>query len=760
MHIEFRGREYVIEDRLPNGDLRIKDVAFNESDSVPENTLLDALFASELEFLGDSRTTQVQRKLFKSFVDDLNMLDDDDLRKIETKRRYSYVMAIDDLGAHNFTKANVKPLIEQVHAEIRDRKRMPHWKTVCYRWYAPWVVSGRDLRALTPHYDRQGNTAPKFSNGRKRKGETFSEDEKLRAKEVKEIVRTVIDEVYMNEQRLSVADVHEALDIRIADENRFRDADDQLPIPHESSVYDIVSGMPEYEKDAARYGKKYADKKHKSNKQGPVYTRPLQRVEFDDTTLDLFVVDEETRMPLGRPTLTFGIDCYSRMPTGFNFGFDGPGYLAVMQCLIHSVTRKTYLKTEFPMVENDWPVYGIAEEAGVDNGPPYVSKDLVDAGAQLGTVIDYCRVENPDDKPFIERYFGRKNRQLLHRQPGTSFSNIFEKGDYDPEKNAVISFDALMRMVHVWLVDVYARSPHRGLKGIPIKVWEESVKCYPPNLPRRVGDLRILLGHVEERTIGPSGVELFTLHYNCVELASLRGKRVKVKYNPTDISVVYVHDPRRDRFIHAPALNQSYTKGLSLWQHDVIKAYVRKKMKEAVDADALRRAKKRIQQIVDEEWVKSGKGSTKAKMSRWKGIRQPNYGANSGMRNVSGEMLLEETPAEKTPLMLSPQATSSQGISDLGEDFGPYESEDLQADGDSETDSESGNGDTAANKPGSVNGHGKEPEKSMGAGKSSASQERDTDHTNDADTTEADDDDLDMTGFSGGLDLPMGRIGK
>jgi len=751
MHVEFRGREYVVEERLPNDDLRLRDLALNESKPVPESELINALFEGDFEFLGDSSVTLAQRKIFRAFVDDFNMLEDDDKRKIEAKRRYAYVKALDEIATLGFSREKVEPLVKRVHQEIEDPKRKPHWKTVCYGWHVQWLVSGKDLRALIPHYEECGNTEPRFCATRKREGEEFSEDERQRAKEVKKIVNDVIQEHYLNPQCLTPADVHEKLDLRIADENRFRYPDDQLPIPHRSSVYEIISKLDEYEVDAARYGTAYADRMHKSNKQVAHLTRPLQKVEIDDTKLDLFVVDPETRLPVGRPTITYAIDGYSRMPLGLHVGFDGPGYLAVMQCLLHAITPKSYLRDHFPDVENDWPAYGIPEELVVDNGPAYISEDLSDACLQIGTVLTQCRVKHPEDKPMVERSFKRYNQQLLHKQPGTTFSNIVDKGEYDPEKNAIISFDALMEIIHLWLVDVYARSLHRGHDGIPVAVWEEGVKHYPPALPRRREEIRILLGHVERRVVGPSGIELFTLHYNCTELASLRGESVKVKYDPKDISLIYVYNPKSDRYITTPALDQKYAKGLSLWQHDVIKAYVRNVMREQLNPDALRRAKKKIQEIVDEEWLKSGASGTRIRMARWRGIRQPDY--NATLERPAGHDTQRQLPPMMNPPMLRPGATTNEGISDLPHALGRQ-----QDDGQPEQ-----NGQPsfitmkvgAAN--GSKNGHRKPSAKPPGEKEAEMAQDAVTDDASDeaGASSSQDFDELEVPGFSGSYDLPM-----
>jgi putative transposase len=669
MHIELRGRECVIGDRLPNGDYRITDLAFDEKRAVPGAELFDAFFGGSLIFLGEADSTRARRRLAEGFVDDLAMLGDDDARKREAERRFAYVNALEDSGLVVFSKRTVKPVIERVHAEIGDRKKPPFWKTLCYRWRADWIRSGKDLRAFVPHYERRGNTSPRFSNGRKEKGEGFTDEEKERAREVEKIVEEIIDEVYMSMQQNEVSDVWNALDIRIAEENQFRDADDLLPVPSRNSLHDIINAMDPYEKDKARYGEEFADRKYRSNKQGALVTRPLQRVEIDDTKLDLFVVDPDTRMPVGRPTLTFAIDCATRMPLGFYLSFDGAGYLAVMQCLIHAISRKSYVREWYPRVQHDWPCYGLPEEIVVDNGSGYISKDLEDACKQLGVTLVHCPPRTPNAKPRVERYFRRKNQGLLHKQPGTTFSDIFQRKDYDPAKNAVISFDALLEMVHIYLIDIYARDAHRGLQGVPVVAWEIGVEKHPPQLPRRQDDLRVLLARIAERQITASGIQFENLFYNCEELAALHRKGIKsvsIKYDPTDLGAIYVFDPRRDRYITVPALEQKYAKGLSLWQHQVIKRYIRKMMKVEVDTDSLRKARKTVQKVVDEERFKTGRSGTKVKVSRFIGVRQPNY--NAAAEVAPGHDVAGRTLPEGDSVPMLPEAEHEGGVSDFGRD--------------------------------------------------------------------------------------------
>jgi putative transposase len=670
MHIEFRGREYVIEQRLPNGDIKLRDIAFDESEPKTHKELLDALFDGQLEFLGHGRTiSSIQRKRVKSFVDDITMLENTDPRKIEFKRRLPYIKQILAANLSTFNAATLEPIIGRVHKEIKDIKGKPFWKTVYYHWFVPFIISGGDVRSFVPLYKRRGNRKRKFTGSQKRKGQKFTETERRKAEEVAAVVSEVIDEEFMNEQRLSVAEVYDRVDQRIADINKFRDANDQLPIPHQDSIYDIISKMDEYEKDKARYGKLYAEQKHEQRKPGPRTTRPLERVEIDHTKLDLFIIDTETKLPVGRPTITVIIDKYSRMILGFHVSFDPPGYLSVMLCLLHAIMPKKYVETDFPSVENNWSTYGIPEQIIVDNAPEFYSEDFEDACLQLGILITYSPVKHPWYKASIERFFGTQNQRLLHNQPGTTFSNIIAKGDYDPKKNALISFEAFMEMLHIWIIDVYAQDFHRGLGDIPACVWEKGINEFPPTLPRCKHDLRVLVGQVEHRKISSSGIKLFNLTYNDDRLASLRrelkGKKAKLKLNPDDLSIIYVNNPKDDSYIPVLAEDQEYTKGLSLWQHEVIQNYVRKSIRSRINRDSLRRAKKKIQAIVNREWVQVNKSITKVKMARWKRRHQGAILQMSGKPEESSTATNQSEPREKMILMKA-APSPIKGISAVG----------------------------------------------------------------------------------------------
>ena len=663
-----QGREFTIEGPLPENRLRVKDTVTGVSYDETRADLLDALFAGKIELLGEEDERRVLLEILaRTKVSDLTLLDETDPLKIEAIRRHHYVSEVLSARLRVRTRESLYPIIEQVAREIVDAEP-PAWSTL-RRWCDAYERAGRDVRALVPAIKSRGNRQPKYAG---RRQASFTDDDRRKAEQVEQIVGEVIRVKYLTLERPTVASVHAAVSARIAAINQYRAEIDQLPIPHPSSIYTAVDRLDPYEVAVGRHGKRYAEEKFRVQKQGPRPGRPLERVECDDTKLDLLALDPATRLPLGRPWITTIIDVFTKMITGVYVGFHPPSYLTIMRCLLHAVRTKSYLKTSYPRIVHDWPAYGVPELLVADNATQFRSQDFELACLQIGTRVEHAPVRKPWYKASMERWFQTQNTRLLHELPGTTFSNVIDRGEYDPQKHAAISIDALMEMAHLWIVDIYHQTIHRGIRDIPHHRWVESVKEWPPNLPPSSRDLNVLLGSTAERTITPAGIEFLTLRYNCEELALLRRNPEKVekfllRYDPQDLSAIYVHDPFNERDITVPALDQEYTKGLSEWQHDVIRRYARRELRERVDIEALALAKEKIQRIVERERFQTGKVKSKQKIARFLDLGQKvHHGASEGKKEVTGR----PAPAGVKPALSTGEAEkngekSPSGLPDL-----------------------------------------------------------------------------------------------
>ena len=165
---------------------------------------------------------------------------------------------------------------------------------------------------------------------------------------------------------------------------------------------------------------------------------PLDIVQLDHTRADIFVVDEETRQPIGRPWLTMAIDVYSRMVTGFYLSMDAPSCLSTSLCLLHAAFDKSAWLRDRDIHE-DWPVAGLPRSIHVDNGADFRSRAFRRGCADAGIKIKWRPPGEPHFGGHIERLIGRQMGSL-HLLPGTTFSNVDERGDYDSKRHSATNF--------------------------------------------------------------------------------------------------------------------------------------------------------------------------------------------------------------------------------------------------------------------------------------------------------------------------------
>lgn len=645
-------REYVVEQELSDQSIQLRDVATNTYVKRSVSSLIELYSNGGLRLLHDAQTdSYISRKMGLMQEAELALLPED--VKAQLERRYAYVSGVIKKGVFSCTVKAFTPLVSEISRVIADLA--PPSPIQVYRWYSDYKKSGESIRALIPMVSRRGNRQPRL------------------AQEEASIIASVINERYLTSQRLSINAVYEAVVAEMGRQNRLRNGCDIMHIPSYETVYSYIKKLDPYDVMKARYGKLAADCHYRPMQKGPEPNYPLERVEIDHTKLDLFVVDAERKMPIGRPWLTSAIDVYSKCILGIYISFNPPSYLCVMQCLLNAIKPKGYVAEEFDGITNTWDTYGLMDTAVVDNGKEFWSKHFEDACLQLGIAIQYAPVKLAWYKGTVERHFRTLNTGLLHDQSGTTFSNILERGDYDPKKNAIISFSRLRWAVHKWIIDVYHRDKHRGINNIPALVWEKGIEVYPPALPGSVSNLQVLLGMTAERTITKSGIELEGLLYNDESLKKFRREaredgKVQIKYDPEDMALIYVGDSVKKAFFPVRAVDQNYTQGLSLWQHDVIKRFARQYIKENYDIVDLCIAKAQIQERVEAEWGKTRKSESRVKMAKWLGSKLEGVGKIEREAKQSTDILDSQGKSPDKEQLVLPETTAhhASGISAIG----------------------------------------------------------------------------------------------
>src|SRR6266567_4939828 len=653
-------KPYEVTRVLPGGKAIIEHHYKSEMRTVTISELVTAVYSGDLMFFAEGRQAKVNQGTERSIESKYLSLDECLPHLVEiVKFRHRVIEPL--LKMKRRKRTDIENRVEEIRKELEEALKKESGsseeKTLLtsvsvssiYRWIAYWFQGGEDLRALIPETE---------NNGGKRKARLDPE--------VLKIVDQVIDKMYFKREVVTIDDVFNEVCTTIEDENKKRPDDEKMKSPSRSSVVRRIEALDLAHKFAAKHGKRAAGLKFKQYGQMEYPEWPLMRVEMDHTRSDLIVIDDKDDLPLGRLTLTYCFDTTTKYPLGYYMGFEPYSYYAVMECLYHAIRPKEKVK-ELYGTEHDWIAHGVPYTLVVDNGRDFVGKDLQDACFLLGIILERNPVRSPYLKAGVERLNRTSNTMFFHTFPGTTFSNIQKRGDYDSMKEACIYLSDIDKLMHLFIVDKYAERFHRGLGGIPARRWELAVEAgFEPRVPESAAQLDVLLSRTGYRDIWHYGVDFESIRYNAPNSGDLtllrtrlKGDPAKIKYHPGDLSRINVFDPFENRYIELKATGpyQEYTQDLSLWKHKVIRDAILAE-KRSVDPVALGRTKRKMQEIVDAGRNRR-RASTRSRGGRWDTSGKPTREINNGKQEKQ-EMAKQPTPESPpappsaAPLLLPP----------------------------------------------------------------------------------------------------------
>lgn len=512
---------------------------------------------------------------------DLNGVSEENQRLI--MRKYLYVKTARDLLGDTPQKVKLQSLIDKVSEQLADVSS-PSVSSV-YRWWRNWRNSDYDIRALA-------NKSSGSKEIRKFKGAVYQELEQ------------VVDSVFLTRQKLTKQATYDALVARLNLLNKARET--PLPILSRSSFYRMLERFDKYDAMAARDGKRAADKAFRATGMGARPINILERIEVDHTPMDVHIFNPETGLADGRPYLTLLLDRYSRMPLGLEIGFEPPSEISVMRALRNAIMPKNYIAKEYPDIDYSWPAYGKPVMLICDNGMEFHSLQLRRMCGELDIDLQFCPKAMPEYKGAVERFLGTLNRDVCHRLPGTSFSNINLRGDYDSVGESRITLDDLKELVHEWIVNIYNQKIHKSTQRTPFALWHDGLLRVEPMLPESKEQLDLILTTEDERVLSHRGVEFKGLFFNSADLRLFRhrgGESIKVKFrfDKENLGFIWVYDEFEGDYLKVPCIDPDYSEGLTLRQHLQIRAEARAQGLSDQDSESLMHNRERFRKKIEEK---------------------------------------------------------------------------------------------------------------------------------------------------------------
>ncbi|MFF2063186.1 Mu transposase C-terminal domain-containing protein [Streptomyces sp. NPDC058200] len=410
--------------------------------------------------------------------------------------------------------------------------------------------------------------------------------------EVEAIVDEVLRNRYLTRQRRPVAGICK----EIARECRIRG----LRVPSRGTVSRRIAQLDPVLSTTAREGSDAARPLRSAGGVPPAVTELLEQVQVDHTPVDVIVVDEQHRLPIGRPYLTAAIDVASRCVVGLVVTLEAPSATSVGLCLAHAATDKRPWLERLG-VEAVWPMSGKPRELYLDNAAEFKSEALRRGCDQHGIKLRYRPPGQPHFGGIIERLIGTMMREV-HELPGTTFSNTTERGSYDSDKKAALT----VRELQCWLalaVASYHGQVHEGVGRTPAGVWAD--KAAGAELVTVTNEAAFLVDFlpVVRRTLSRSGFVIDHVQYYSDALKPWIARRDQLgrfvlRRDPRDISRIWALDPDGNAYVEVPYRTLSRPP-ITAWEHKAAVARLRELGRAEVDENALFAMVAQMREITD-----------------------------------------------------------------------------------------------------------------------------------------------------------------
>jgi len=409
------------------------------------------------------------------------------------------------------------------------------------------------------------------------------------------LINEIIEEMYLTPQRYSPA--------RIIEEIRKRCFELKVKAPSNMTIRRRLHAISRLQL------------KKRGEKEAPVepvvgcfpeVKYPLSVVQIDHTPVDIILVAPIDRGPIGRPYVTVAIDVYSRCIAGFVLALEPPSAVSVGLCLTHMAMKKSPL-LERQKIDAVWPISGKPEKIHVDNGSDFHSAALTRGCLQHGIQIEYRPLGQPQYGGMIERVIGTF-MELVHTIPGTTFSNVTERGEYDSDKHACLTLAELEHWFIIAITKYYHLKLHEGIKTTPLQRYKEGEA-----LMKRDGIMFASIQNAkaflidflprEYRILRREGFVLDHITYYSDGLRSLISESNKhgkflIHRDPRDLSRIYVCLPNEEGYLDVPYRMLSRP-SISLFEHRMALKRLKDRGKKAVDEPALFRAIEEIHNVVN-----------------------------------------------------------------------------------------------------------------------------------------------------------------
>ncbi|MFX4728036.1 transposase [Acinetobacter baumannii] len=319
---------------------------------------------------------------------------------------------------------------------------------------------------------------------------------------------------------------------------------------------------------------------------------PGSRYEIDATIADIYLVSNlDRRRIIGRPTIYFVIDVFSRMVTGLYIGLENASYKTSIQALYCAFTDKVALckKYGIDITYENWPCIGLPDAVLADRAELF-GHQIENLEKSFSIRLENAPPYRGDLKPIVESRFKLIQAEFKPFAKGVVQDVITKKrGGKDYRLDAALNLDEFTKIILLSVlkynqfhqINNYDRDidlPH-DLPAVPMALWNWGVQHRTGKL-RTASDQAVYVALLprEKATLSNRGLKIFGVTYTCPELYEKgwlhrqntinRPKFLYAAYDPSNAEKIYVfYEQSSLKYWEATISDYSREfKGYSFWE--------------------------------------------------------------------------------------------------------------------------------------------------------------------------------------------------
>jgi len=460
-----------------------------------------------------------------------------------------------------------------------------------YKYLARYWKGGMTPNALLPFFENRGKSGNPLSGKEQRRGRKKSpgaEGKSLTPEDIQHFTDAILT-WYMGTEKLTLEKVYKNMQDTwyvTRDENGIPVSLDPDQVPSRSQfLYWHQKNKNILAEVKSRGGDKNYPLKSRASieKTETFLSGPCASSQIDATIADIFLVSQDNREKIvGRPTMYFLMDSFSRIVLGMHITLESPSWKSASMCILNSMEDKVEFCAKYgiQITEEDWPCHHIPNVLVGDRGEmESVAADLL--VNQLNIRIENMPPYRGDLKGIIEQHFHLIDVDLAHL-PGKMGKDYGERCTRDYRLNARLTLSEFIAIIlhYVLLYNNHHYMENYGktlqmrqmsIRPIPRDLWNFGMK-YLSGAQRTLSKaaVRYAILPTEKASITDHGILFRGLFYGCdqgfrehwFDSARVSGREaITVSFDPRDASFIYFKPSHNDEAVECYLLDSNKITG-------------------------------------------------------------------------------------------------------------------------------------------------------------------------------------------------------